>query len=443
MSRRFRFIHAADLHIDSPMRGLSKLQEEDLAEKFRGAARRAFERLVTLALESEVSFVLLAGDISDQGWHDSNTAVFFNRQVARLTDAGIRLLLVWGNHDIKGPVAKLPPKHPLVHLFPSNKAETFPLPDLGVAVHGRSLSRSIQQKNLAGKFPRRVEGAFNIGLLHTSLDGREGHDPYAPCSLDDLLSRDYEYWALGHVHSHELVLQEPWVVFSGCIQGRHVRETGPKGAVLVEVEDAEVRSLEFRELDLVRWAQETVDVTGLESIEEVRTRVVALGDALVAEAGDRPLAVRLGVRGAGAMVPDMIANPWGWEDRFREWIAGAGAGRVVIEQVKFELEAVQGGADSSLPRNVVQEIVARIRALPEDPASIRSMALDGKPGGMEKHLEKLFGKLGTAKVRELVPSDQEVQQLMVEAKQRLVARFLTLGEDEPWEDPSDDGRRES
>ncbi|MBW2275302.1 MAG: DNA repair exonuclease, partial [Deltaproteobacteria bacterium] len=150
---------------------------------------------------------------------------------------------------------------------------------------------------------------FDIGLLHTSLDGRPPHDDYAPCSLDTLRSKGYQYWALGHVHKREEVSRDPWIVFPGNVQGRHIRETGPKGCSLVTVEDGEVSAVESRELDVLRWAVVSVDLAETASAEASIDRVREALETEQRAAGDRLLAARLVLEGRSSAHARSISTP--------------------------------------------------------------------------------------------------------------------------------------
>ena len=178
----FSFIHCADIHLDSPLRGLEKYEGAPV-ERLRDASRRAFENLVDFALERGVAFMLIAGDLFDGDWEDFGTGLYFNSQIARLRQAGIRVFVVHGNHDAMTSISRhlIWPEN--VHVFPSGNVETIHLDEWKTAVHGISYEHRAESRNLASMFPERVVGAFNIGLLHTSLDGRAGHEPYAPCTI--------------------------------------------------------------------------------------------------------------------------------------------------------------------------------------------------------------------------------------------------------------------
>jgi DNA repair exonuclease SbcCD nuclease subunit len=294
----FRFLHAADTHIDSPLDGL-EVYDGAPVEALRGATRRAFENLVALALDEPVDFVLLAGDVYDGDWKDFSTGLFFTRQMARLDAAGIPVYLIAGNHDAASVLTRRLSLPPNVHLFSTRVAETKEVPGVPVVVHGRGFPNRAVPENLVPDYPPPVASRFNVGLLHTSLTGAAGHDTYAPCALRDLQQKGYDYWALGHVHLPQVLAERPWVVFAGNTQGRHVRETGPRGCRLVTVDDSlDVVSCEHRALDVVRWSQVTVDLCGIDHEPGVLSLI---GDALQQasrEADGRLLAARITLTGA-------------------------------------------------------------------------------------------------------------------------------------------------
>ena len=245
-----RFLHASDLHIDSPLRGLDRYEGAPV-ERLRTATRGALERLVDTALNERVDFVLLAGDIYDSDWQDFHTGLFFREQMVRLDRAGIRVFIVQGNHDAQGVITRQLTLPQNVTTFSSRTAETHRIEEIAVAVHGRSFPNRAVDEDLVPSYPAPVPGLLNIGMLHTSLTGRVGHDTYAPTDVATLSSKGYDYWALGHVHAREVVSEQPRIVFPGNLQGRKASETGPKGCELVTVEAGQVGS-EFVPLDVVR-----------------------------------------------------------------------------------------------------------------------------------------------------------------------------------------------
>ncbi|MFO7557179.1 MAG: DNA repair exonuclease [Desulfobacterales bacterium] len=272
------FIHAADIHLDSPLRGLMPYEGAPPVEEIRGATRQALDNLVSLALEEKVHVVLIAGDLYDGDWQDFNTGLYFAKQMRNLGDAGIRVAIIRGNHDAANSMTKTLIMPENVRIFSSRKPETWHLGDLGVAIHGQSYANRDVYENLAVSYPEPVPDAFNIGLLHCLIYGAEGHQPYAPCTVDELSAKGYDYWALGHVHKYGVIRTKPHIVYAGCTQGRHIREPGVKGCVLIAVEEGSVRT-EFVPLDVLRWVEVKADVSDAQNIEQA---ALAFGDALKA-----------------------------------------------------------------------------------------------------------------------------------------------------------------
>ncbi|MEI7934560.1 MAG: DNA repair exonuclease [Chlorobiaceae bacterium] len=328
--RMFTFLHAADIHLDSPLKGLEEYPDAPL-EQIRLAARRAFNNLVQLAIDENVAFVLLAGDLYDGDWKDYNTGIYFVSRMGRLRDAGIPVIMVSGNHDAASQITrslKLPDN---VVLFPHRKAATHLLDRYEVAIHGQSFSARSVMDDLVCDFPQADPALFNIGLLHTSLNGRAGHASYAPCTLDALKSKGYHYWALGHIHQREEICRDPWIVFSGNTQGRHIRETGPKGCTLVSVEDRHVMKVEQRELDVLRWAVCRVDPAGCDSIDSLSDLVRDRFEEERSKTDGRPLAVRLIVEGITPLHGQLHENARQWSEEIRA--VAATLGDVWIEKV--------------------------------------------------------------------------------------------------------------
>ncbi len=301
------FLHAADIHLDSPLRNLAT-REGAPVELIRNGCRRAFDNLVQLAVDEQVDFLLLAGDLYDGAWRDFNTGLFFIDRMRRLKEAGIRVFLISGNHDAASRITRtLRLPNNVVH-FSSRRAETVELADLNVAIHGQSYGKRAVTANLAKDYPPPVEGMVNIGLLHTGLAGRDGHEPYAPCTATELAARGYDYWALGHVHRRETVGQDPWIVFPGNLQGRHIRETGPRGAMLVRVDSGVIASVEFQELDVVRWQLLRLDCRQIDSLDRLLDDVRAALEEAVSKADGRPLMLRLELHGPCPMHRELLRD---------------------------------------------------------------------------------------------------------------------------------------
>ena len=371
----FRFLHAADLHLDSPLRGLDRYEGAPV-EVFRRAGRGALENLVQLALEQEVQFVLLAGDVFDGDWPDVNTGLFFVSQMAKLRKKGIPVYLVSGNHDAANRMSGSLPYPDNVYVFPTDRPHTFQTPGLPVAIHGQSYARQDVRENLAAAYPTPAARYFNIGLLHTALGGREGHQPYAPCDVNQLVALGYDYWALGHVHQRESVwdADRPLIEFPGNTQGRHVRETGPKGCLLVKVDSTFHMQKRFYPLDVCRWACVEVDCSGVGTKEELLERTEdGLAEALEA-AQDRPLAVRVVLRGECALHALLLARWETYRDQLRSQANVLAPERLWIEKLEVQTTPPTGlPAAEQLPEDAFSEIDRAIRQLQEDEEKLRQM----------------------------------------------------------------------
>jgi DNA repair exonuclease SbcCD nuclease subunit len=360
MATTFRFLHAADLHLGSTPGGLP-LDDPALARRFAEAPRAAFSRLVDRARDAGVDFAVLAGDIHDGAWRDASVGLFFGREVARL---GVPVLALAGNHDAESVVARAAlPDPPNLLRFASDRPQTHRLEPLRVALHGQGFAAPAEARNLAAGYPPPLPGWFNLGVLHTALTGREGHAPYAPCTVEDLRARGYDYWALGHVHGHEVVARDPWMVFSGVLQGRDVGEAGAKGAVLVTVEDGRVAAVERLVVDEVRWAQATVDLTGVEDEGTVRLRAEDAMATVMAGAEGRPVALRLRLSGATPLAGRLLAR----RARLTDELRGIAAAHpdLCLESVRLELSAPPAAA---APADPALDLAALLAEAAADPA---------------------------------------------------------------------------
>jgi DNA repair protein SbcD/Mre11 len=310
---RFTFLHAADLHLGSPFVGLA-MRDEQLATRFARASRDAFSDLVSRAIEARVAFVVIAGDVYDGDWKDTSIGLFFNRELARLDREGIAVFVLKGNHDAESVITKAISLPPNVVQFPTRTAGTFRIEQLNVALHGRSFPDRVVTENYVLDYPDPVPGWFNIGVLHTSCDGRPGHATYAPCTVGQLKSLNYQYWALGHVHEYEVLAWDPWVVFPGNLQGRSVRECGPKGAVLVDVDDDAITEVRRLIVDRARWAIVNVDLDAVTSEDEALAAFEQRVRPLAAEADGKMLALRLTLTGKAELYRSLKADAQRFSD---------------------------------------------------------------------------------------------------------------------------------
>ena len=373
----FRFIHAADPHLDSPLRGLEAHEGAPVA-LLRGATRKAFENLVNLAIDEAVDFVVIAGDLYDGDWKDYSTGLFFRGQMVRLEAKKIPVYLIAGNHDAASVISKKLTLPENVHVFSTRTAETMEVPGLAAVIHGRGFPHRAVPENLAVDYPAAVPGKFNLGLLHTSLTGRPDHDTYAPCSEQDLRNKGYAYWALGHIHQPEVISEDPWIVFAGNCQGRHARETGPRGCRLVTVKDSlEVASAEWRDLDVVRWQAVEVPLAGVENeagaIKGIRE---ALAGAVAAAEG-RLLATRIHLTGATALHGSLHRDAQHWRAQVQALAQDFGEESVWVERLRVGTRPIYDLAElaarDALTKTVLETLETATHHLPALPDHITEM----------------------------------------------------------------------
>lgn len=374
----FKFIHVADIHLDSPLRGLDKYEGAPV-EQIRHATRRALAALVQMAIEEKVAFVVIAGDLYDGDWRDYNTGLYFIAQAARLREAGIPVYLIAGNHDAANKMTrslKLPGN---VTFFSEKEPQTVTLEEHGVAIHGQSFAREAIYDDLSLAYPKARGGLFNIGLLHTSANGREGHDNYAPCRIDGLQAKGYDYWALGHVHTRETLCRDPLVVFPGNLQGRHIRETGPKGCLLVSVENQHAVETEFRSLDVLRWERAEVDAGSAQEIDQVLQDVAAHLKQLHQESAGRPLAIRVELTGRTPLHERLMGDRQRWTNEIRSQAIEASDGEIWVEKVKIQTATHSRGSQTAGPGAAdgpIGELLALIDELRANPGDLKQLGVD-------------------------------------------------------------------
>lgn len=367
-----RFIHASDLHIDSPLRGLDRYDGAPV-ERLRTATRGALERLIELALGERSDFVLFAGDIYDRDWQAFNTGLYFREQMVRLGRAGIRVFIVQGNHDAQGVITRQLTLPPNVTVFSSRTAQTVRLDELSVAIHGRSFPERAVDEDLVPAYPMPVPGYFNIGMLHTSLTGRPGHDNYAPTDLATLRAKGYDYWALGHVHAREVVSEQPRIVFPGNLQGRHANETGAKGCELVTVEAGRMES-EFVALDVVRWSQVSVPLDGAERLEALGEAFRGAMAPVLLGTTDRLHAVRVTLSGATRLHRLEASQPGTLTAAVRAAAQDLSEAEIWVEQVRLELSTPMDRTQAAQRQDAVGELVRLVDAIAGDEAELKAWA---------------------------------------------------------------------
>ena len=409
-----KFIHAADLHIDSPLKGLDGYAGAPV-ERLRGATRQAFLALVAAAIEQRVDLIVLAGDIFDGNWGDFRTGLFFREQLVRLTRAGIRVFIAKGNHDAESQITRQLPAVEGVHLFSSRSCETIRLDELGVALHGRSFpQRAVTEDFVAGYNPP-VAGLFNIGVLHTSLTGSADHDPYAPTSVAALAGCGYDYFALGHIHARQVVQEaDPRIVFSGNLQGRHAKEVGAKGCELVTVTGGRIESAQALAFDVVRWHQIGLNVDTLTSIDALAAEVTRELAQLVADDRERLHAVRVTLQGQTALHRLEAEQPGTLRAAVQSGAQDVGTADVWIEQVVLELRSPLDRLEAALRDDAYGEVIRLVDELAGDDVALRAF-VDQHVGD----IARLPTELNDVALAKLPPHD--LRQALADAEASVLA----------------------
>lgn len=298
----FRFIHAADLHLDSPFIGISGL-DDSLRTFVQDSTFRALERLLKLAIDQQVDFIVISGDVYDSSHISLRAQLRFLDFLERLGAEGIAVYVIHGNHDPLDST-KLSMKLPShVHVFgaePGSVTAKRRSDHQEVAViTGMSYPTSKVTDNIALRYHAPLSRLYHIGLLHANVDGDPQHETYAPCSKKDLIRAGYHYWALGHVHTRRILQESPYIVYPGNIQGRHVRETGPKGCYVVDVDDNFNTKLSFHELDSMRWDIIEAPVDSCREVDEWRRSLTSILARTASENANQLSMVRVRITGRG------------------------------------------------------------------------------------------------------------------------------------------------
>jgi DNA repair exonuclease SbcCD nuclease subunit len=407
---------AADIHLDTPLRGLAAYEDAPL-DLLRSATRRAFANLVDAAIEDEAALLLLAGDVFDGDWPHFSTGLHFVSEMLRLRDAGIHVVSIAGNHDAASKITKALRLPDNVHVLSTRRTETWTSEELGVAVHGQGYAKPALFDDISLGYPAPVPGLVNIGLLHTSVDGRPGHEPYAPCSVEGLVNRGYDYFGLGHVHAREILHEDPAVVFSGTLQGRGLRESGPKGATLITFDEGSVTH-EHRVLDCVRWETIAVDASSCADRDEVCASVTDALRATGENARERLLAARVVIIGSSDAHDELTADP----ERLRHEVTAAaveaGGDGIWIEGVQVQTTSRQ--ARPAAGDDAVGELVQELAQLDGDEQALAELG---------RVLEPLARALPVGVLENWNPLDPDrLHELLAEIGQALPLRLLQRSE---------------
>lgn len=405
------------------MRGLGA---DAPAARIRQATRDALGKLVDLAIREQVDFVVVAGDLYDGDWSDFRTGQALVAALARLTRAGIRVVAIRGNHDAESVLTRALSLPEGAALLRADRPETIDWPEFEVVLHGQSFGTRDVHQNLAQGYPAPVGSRFNIGLLHTAATGRPGHASYAPCTIEQLASHGYDYWALGHIHAREEVLRDPWIVFPGNLQGRHVNEGGAKGASLVTVRHGKVASVQHHPLDAVRWALLTVDCEGAADEADVLARCRrSIGEAVDAAEG-RLLALRLHLKGACLAHLSLARDPSAVRQKLiAAALEVAEADAIWLEDVRIATLPMQDIDDMRARDDAVGRLVRAIDGLVDAPdaSSLSAEAQTYAASMLDRGAGGLRQALGPGHPAVLAAEGRLPPELLMRARDLLLARL--------------------
>ncbi len=292
--RKVRFIHTADLHLDTPFKGLGYLPEA-LFNRIKQSTFDSFERIITVAIRQKVDFVVISGDLYDGANRSLRAQLFLKKQFVRLEQADIQVFAIHGNHDhLQGKFVQLTwPEN--VHFFGSEEPDMHPYRknnDVVAHLYGYSYPQRAVTENIATRYEV-IEGApFHIALLHGTVGGNTDHDPYAPFTLQELIDKPFDYWALGHIHIRSELNQEPPIVYSGNIQGLNRKEEGSKGCYLVELSEVG-NDLQFIQTAPIEWQSTTLSTEGMEGMDDLLNGLQKLKEAFRSKQTDTILSVSI------------------------------------------------------------------------------------------------------------------------------------------------------
>lgn len=401
-----RILHTADVHLNSPLRSLA-LRDPELRDRVRTSSRTALTRIVDTALAEEVAALLIAGDLFDGAERSARTAAFLTLQLERLRERGIRAFYIKGNHDAENPLTGELTLPDNVHVF-DGRGGKVQLAE-NVWIHGVSFANRHAPESLLPRFPAPVAGAVNIAMLHTSLAGAEGHDPYAPCTVGELTAAGFDYWALGHVHRRQVHSKAPWIVMPGTPQGRDMGEPGPKSATLltidkaIEIEEVPTSAVEFLHL--------RIDATDTDSDDALRDMVKrTLRDtarSLVSESA----VVRLELTGRTRRRWQILRDQDVWNETAAQYARETGT--LWLDKVVFDMtDTAERG------HTATDELAGIMKTIREEPGFSKTCRAE---------IEGILHELAPQRRAELLPDEAAMEQLarrLAEAgAERILARM--------------------
>ncbi len=344
--------------MDSPLKTLA-LRDENLRAQLQIASRQSFSRMVDYALDEGVQALLISGDLFDGNQRSAKTAAFLIAEFDRLASQDIEVFYIKGNHDAENPVTGGLSFPGNVHVF-SGHGGKQQLKDSNVWIHGVSFSGKHAPESLADKIPEAEPHAVNIAMLHTSLAGSPGHDVYAPCSVDELKQRGFDYWALGHIHKRQVHCEQPWIVMPGIPQGRDIGEHGAKSATVLSIANGVITTHELP-TSSIEFVEMNIDIEAIETAELLRAKLRDDFDTLVQKLVSPKAVVRVRLCGQSALRWQLIRDQKQWYEIISRYAADTG--RLWIEKFKLDLD---DGPKTAVEASAVVELEAMMNDIRGD-----------------------------------------------------------------------------
>ncbi|WP_417255154.1 metallophosphoesterase family protein [Celeribacter sp.] len=359
-----KILHTADIHLDSPLRSLA-LRDAELRETVMAASRKAFSRLVDVALSEQVSAMLIAGDLFDGRERSARTGAYLTGELDRLRAAGIKVFYIKGNHDAENPITGSLDLPDNVHVFDARGGKVQLTDDIWI--HGVSFAQKHAPDSLLPRFQPPVAGAVNIAMLHSSLAGAEGHDVYAPCRVADLCTMGFDYWALGHIHKRQVHSEAPWVVMPGIPQGRDIGEAGPKSASLLTIERGTI-TVEEVPTSVVEFRHSTLDISGAEDDDALRKllrgQLSELRQSISAPTG----VVRLTLTGPSRRYWQILRDRDVWIEQLSDLMRAAGD--IWLDKLVLDIAPYETATSAAETTGAVGELSATMQAINTEPGFI-------------------------------------------------------------------------
>jgi len=413
-----KFIHTADLHLDTPFKGLSNSNKE-LAKRIKNATFKAFERIVDTCISEKVDFLLIAGDVFDRETKSLGAQLEFGKQLKKLSQNGIWTYIICGNHDPSSswmPSLDLPEK---VYRFGYDEVKKVihykngePAADIyGISYKDKALTENISARYIMDEVPAR----FSIAMLHGNLTGNTSHDNYAPFTLADLAAKNFDYWALGHIHLRQIINQKnPVVAYPGNPQGRDFGEKGEKGCFLVEMTEYGNPAINFIQTQLVRFEDVEVDLTRVSTNSELDEKIRDAIESVINS--DDSAVIRLVFNGRTPMhrmlkVPSQLSSLL---ENFNEG-----------ELNKSEFRFIDSIIINTLPDLDLGKLKESNDFTSEILRGFDKIEIDEQE--MEKLFEKLGGEITSSQFKKEFNglSDQEKKEILQQAKVELLDKLIS------------------